>query len=275
MAYTKEYWENIIKDIRLGKLKPIGKGSFKKIYFKNDKVYTFEDVKENSGEIYKKLNEIQSMYILRPVAMYVCAETRYLELDYCKSDGNTTTGITTKLLENFTEEQFKINFIGLEDAVNQLHAVNVVALDIKPENMLINCGLNKDIVITDLDGSIVNNNGEEHLSPAFFYSFDFSEDKIENYKKNDLFALYITFIEMLNPGIEEVYGTSMFRFAMKSAFGIDAGLTNIVEDINQSNKIKYKALTKTYTDKLLSLRIGDKKETTKLDDKNNINKLKF
>lgn len=261
--HTKEQWEEIIKDIHLGKLNPIGEGSFKKIYRKGDKVYTFEDIKQNGGAIYEKFNKMDTTYVLTPLDMYECADRRYLELEYCKGDGDDETGNTMKLLEEFDEEELKVNFIGLEEAVKQLHALDVVALDIKPENMLIDCGSDKSIVLTDLDGAIVNKTGGEHLTPAFFYSFDLNEDKYENYKRNDLFALYITFIEVLNPGVEDVYGTSMFRFAMKSAFGIDAGLNTIVEDILGSDKIKYVELTKIYTEKLLQLKIGDLKESEK------------
>lgn len=261
--HTNEEWETIIKEIHLGKLKPVGEGSFKKIYKKENKVYTFEDIKQNGGAIYKKFNQMDTTYVLTPIDMYECADRRYLELEYCKGDGDDETGNTVKLLNDFNEEELKVNFIGIEEAVNQLHALDVVALDIKPRNMLIDCGSQKSIVLTDLDGAIVNKVGEEHLTPAFFYSFDFHPDKYENYKKNDLFALYITIIEILNPEVETTYGTSMFRFAMKSAFGIDAGLNTIVEDILSSSKIKYVELTKIYTDKLLDLKIGDLKEPEK------------
>ena len=206
---------------------------------------------------------MDTTYILTPLDTYDCADRRYLELEYCKGDANDETGLTVKLLSDFNEEELRVNFIGIEEAVKQLHALDVVALDIKPENMLVDCGSTKSIVLTDLDGAIVNKVGSEHLTPAFFYSFDLDQDKYENYKKNDLFALYITFIEILNPGVEDVYGSSMFRFAMKGAFGIDAGLNSIVEDILGSSKIKYLDLTKLYTDKLLQLKIGDLKEPEK------------
>ena len=264
MPLTKKEWENLVTDIHLGKINAIGEGSFKKIYMKNNKVYTFEDMKQNSGEIYKLLNQLDTSYILKPNDIFLCANKRYLEMEYCKGDANDETGITINLLKDMDEKQFQKNFIGLEDAVKKLHAVNVVALDVKPENMLINCGDSNSIVLTDLDGAIIDNKGDEHLTPDFFYSLNFSQDNIENYKKNDLFALYISFIEIMNPGIEEAYGTSMFRFAMKSALGIDAGLNSIVKNIKDSKKIKYKELTNTYTDKLLRLSDGGEKETDKL-----------
>ena len=196
---TDDRWKPIISNIANGIYAKIGGGSFKQVYLgENKKVYATEQVlSKNATYLFEKLKKISKRvekHVLIPDAYVERDGVRYWEMDYCQADLDNTTGDTDGILKTFTMEELLVNFVELEKAVSELHEAGITAMDINPANMLFICaGGDRSIQMTDLDGSIIDGIGEAHLT--LYYTFlKFEED----YKKQDLFALYTSFLQIID-----------------------------------------------------------------------------
>lgn len=195
-------WKSIITKIAKGEMDFIASGTFKAIYKdKTGKVYSKEKIrrrkKTNIYEILQVLqenNDLVRKHVLIPEEIFKKAGFKYTIMSYCEADLNNKTGNTTELLKGYTVEELRTNFSNLEDVVQTLHGNRISCMDIKPANMLFSCGEEKLIKLIDLDGSLVDGKGT--IAQTLNYNFlMFNED----FKKQDKFALYKSFIEILDP----------------------------------------------------------------------------
>lgn len=180
---------------------------FKNITYLKDKnqidIFTKQAFNQNSLDVWKKLNDLSDTSgILIPSKENIITVDDYIytKVTYCEANANLNTGLTEKtLMDQFrnlkddkTRLQFKLsiekNFRLLKDTINEIHKLGLEKLDIKPDNMLISCqDENKaNIVLTDLDGA----NTLTNFTLGYIW-FD------DNNKKNDLFALCISFLEII------------------------------------------------------------------------------
>ena len=193
-------WDDVILKIATDKYKNIGGGSYKTVYWDEDTntVYAREEVKsENAQKLFVKLKTLSTAaqkHVLIPSEFIERGGYRYWKMDFCEGDLDKPN--------TFTVEELSTNFEGLEKAVNELHNIGITAMDIKPANMLFNCHvglgkLDKSIQMTDLDGSLIDGKGDEHLT-MYYVFLQFQENDQFNYKKQDLFALYTTFLHIID-----------------------------------------------------------------------------
>ena len=128
----------------------IGTGSFSKVYLVKHKIcnkqYALKKInkklyynKYKSLETIKQKIEIQSKIyhknICRLVGVYENLRNYYLFLEYM-DNGNLQKAIDGKKIKN--EKQVYDYLIQIIDAINFLHENNIIYLDIKPKNILIN-----------------------------------------------------------------------------------------------------------------------------------------
>ena len=193
-------WGEVISNIATDSYKNIGGGSYKTVYQDEgtNTVYAREEVKsENAQKLFVKLNTLSTAaqkHVLIPSEFIERGGYRYWKMDFCEGDLDKSN--------TFTVEELSTNFEGLENAVNELHENGITAMDIKPANMLFNCHVGSDkvdksIQMTDLDGSLIDGKGDEHLT-LYYVFLQFQENGQFNYKKQDLFALYTTFLHIID-----------------------------------------------------------------------------
>ena len=182
-------------------------------------------------------------------------------MTYCEANANLNTGLTEKtLMDQFrnlkddkTRLQFKSsiekNFKLLKDTINEIHKLGLEKLDIKPDNMLISCqDENKaNIVLTDLDGA----NTLTNFTLGYIW-FD------DNNKKNDLFALCISFLEIIE---KNFFRKSVSSFlGNKSDFitycenrkvgmsGLKDMIIKELKDLLEMNQIKHASVMDIFAD---------------------------
>jgi serine/threonine protein kinase len=238
-------WVKVISKIATGKYKKVGGGSYKTVYQEStNTVYAREKVKsENAQKLFDRLETLSTAaqkHVLIPSEFIVMDGYRYWKMDFCEGDLDKPN--------TFTVEELSTNFEGLEKAVNELHTKGITAMDIKPANMLFNCHVGSDkvdksIQMTDLDGSLIDGEGKEHLT--LYYVFpQFQENGQFNYKNQDLFALYTTFLHIINEDLWQY-----------KPFMLSKSMTDWTGDVfNRMDKTeKYHGLVLKYLNKLNDL----------------------
>ena len=211
-------WDSIITKIAKGEMEFIASGTFKAIYKdKTGKVYSKEKIRRrkrtNIYEILKKLqgeNDLIRKHVLIPEEIYKKAGFKYTVMTYCEADLNNSTGNTTELLKGYTVQELEVNFNCLEQVLQILHENGISCMDIKPANMLFSCGSEKLIRLIDLDGALVNGKG----TPAQTLNYNFLMFN-EDFKKQDKFALYKSFIEILDSSLWTDYDIMKIGKTMK------------------------------------------------------------
>ena len=205
-------WNSVISRIAAGKLKRINNGSFKTIYLDTDeKVYAKEIARKNTQgtkviELLRALaakHDVIRQHILIPEDAYedIKAGYRYYVMPYCAADLDIKSGRTQSFLDKYPLDRLEKNFSALEQTVTLLHKNGLSCLDIKPANMLFVCKYDTtSIKLTDLDSSLIDGEGSHAQTPNYNY-FGF----IDNFKKQDLFALYKSIIEILNGRTVDVW----------------------------------------------------------------------
>jgi len=189
--------DDVIANIANGKCDKIGGGAFKEIYKIGDKAYATEIIRsKNATALYDRLKSISdrvSKHVLIPDNYVERNGIRYWEMDFCEADLNREDGNTADILQTFSIDELQQNFDELEETVDELHAAGITLMDIKPDNMLFMCGADRNIQLTDLDGSLIDGKGEPHQT--MYYTFlKFQED----YVKQDKFALIASFLDILD-----------------------------------------------------------------------------
>jgi serine/threonine protein kinase len=251
---TDDRWITIISNITNGIYQKIGHGSYKQVYMgENEKVYATESVvSDRATFLFDKLNKMSESikkHVLIPDAYVERNGVRYWEMDYCKADLDIATGDTDTFLQTFSIKELSTNFVELEKTVSVLHAGGITAMDIKPANMLFICANNdRSIQITDLDGSMFNNEGEPHLTLQYTY-LKFEED----YKKQDLFALYTSFLQIIDNNIWDYHPMQWYR-------SMEYWTGRVRSKLNEKENSK-NDLIKLYLNKLNALE-QEKKEQT-------------
>lgn len=209
---TDDHWQDVISNIANGIYPKIGGGSFKQVYLgPNKKVYATEQiVTKNPTYLFERLKDISKRvekHVLIPDAYVERDGVRYWEMDYCQADLDAETGDTDGILKTFTVAELLVNFVELEKTVEELHDAGITAMDIKPANMLFICAEgDRSIQMTDLDGSIIDGIGKVNLTLYFTY-LKFEED----YKKQDLFALYTSFLRIIDESLWEYSPMQWYR----------------------------------------------------------------
>tara|TARA_Y100000389_G_C17288914_1_gene426961 strand:- start:44 stop:829 length:786 start_codon:yes stop_codon:yes gene_type:complete len=202
-------WGTIITRIAAGKLKRINSGSFKTIYLDIDdeKVYAKEKARKKGTKVIELLRALANQYevirqhILIPEDAYEQAGYRYYVMPYCAADLDVESGRTRRYLGKYNLDRLEQNFSALEETVTMLHKNGLSCLDIKPANMLFVCKYDTaSIKLTDLDSSLIDGEGS-HAQTLNYNYFGFGED----FKKQDLFALYKSIIEILNGRTVDVW----------------------------------------------------------------------
>jgi len=208
-------WNSVISRIAAGKLKRINNGSFKTIYLDTDeKVYAKEAASKNTQgtKVLKLLRALAAKYpvirlhVLIPDEIHETKKYRYYVMPYCAADLDIKSGRTQSYLDKYPLDRLEKNFSALEETVTLLHKNGLSCLDIKPANMLFVCKYDTTkIKLTDLDSSLIDGEGSHAQTPNYNY-FGF----IDNLKKQDLFALYKSIIEILNGRTVDVWN---YKFA--------------------------------------------------------------
>ena len=206
-------WNSVITRIATGKMTRINSGSNKTIYLDPDdeKVYAKEVAsKYTQGtkvlELLRALaakHDVIRQHILIPEDAYEHIEAgyRYYVMPYCAADLDIKSGRTKRFLGKYTLDRLEQNFSALEQTVTLLHKNGLSCLDIKPANMLFVCKYDAtSIKLTDLDSSLIDGEGSHAQTPNYNYS-----GFIDNFKKQDLFALYKSIIEILNGRTVDVW----------------------------------------------------------------------
>ena len=211
-------WDSVISRIATGKLKRINSGSYKTIYLDSDdeKVYAKEKARKNTQgtkviELLRALAnqyEVIRQHILIPEDAYEQAGYRYYVMPYCAADLDVESGGTRRYLGKYNLKRLEQNFSALEETVTMLHKNGLSCLDIKPANMLFVCKYDTaSIKLTDLDSSLINKEG----SPAQTLNYNYLRFQ-EDFKKQDLFALYKSIIEILNGRTVDVWNYNFMEF---------------------------------------------------------------
>ena len=213
-------WNSVITRIATGKMTRINSGSNKTIYLDPDdeKVYAKEVAsKYTQGtkvlELLRALaakHDVIRQHILIPEDAYEHIEAgyRYYVMPYCAADLDVESGETRRFLGKYTLDRLEQNFSALEQTVTLLHKNGLSCLDIKPANMLFVCGKNDTFIkLTDLDSSLINKKG----SPAQTLNYNYLRFG-EDFKKQDLFALYKSIIEILNGRTVDVWNYKIMDF---------------------------------------------------------------
>lgn len=209
--------EGLIKDCKPGnnmELCKLGSGAFKEVYKytntvagkKTVTVFTKQPTNDYSIENWKKLEaaltEEEKKYLLLPDKILDGDKNIYAQFTYCQSDldGNfiQEQNLLTEsrnsrgmLAQTITE-----NFNKIEEVVKKLHLLKIDTLDIKPQNMLFKC-LNKPlIVLTDLDGL------------GYATTPDYTWWLLDPNENQDLFALYVSILEIIDPHFFSNLGTT-------------------------------------------------------------------
>lgn len=182
----------------------INEGSYKKVYknevvkngVKHIKVYTTQNFSDYYDPIktWKQLSDLDDhtkKYLLLPDTYLVKGNVIYAQFTYCESDMSTSMEIRNESLmlnnsstRSIFNQNLEENFLNLEKSVINIHNIGLSSLDIKPENMLFKCREKADIVLTDLDGA--------GFSQTIYFTWFGLDDK-----KQDLFALYVSFLLIL------------------------------------------------------------------------------
>ena len=210
-------WNSVITRIATGKLKRINNGSYKTIYLDTDdeKVYAKEKARKNTQgtkviELLRALAakyEVIRQHVLIPDEIYERAGYRYYVMPYCAADLDVESGRTRRYLGKYPLDRLEENFSALEQTVKLLHKNGLSCLDIKPMNMLFVCKYDTtSIKLTDLDSSLIDGEGSHAQTQNYNY-FGFGED----FKKQDLFALYKSIIEILNGRTVDVWNYKFFN----------------------------------------------------------------
>ena len=170
---------------------PDAGGASKLIYYYNTLVYSIDNYDKNKYNNYKGIKTFESEYILKPIELELTKDKKFIYAKWKKLEK-----VDHNWVKRQNESSIKENFIGLENAVKQLHDKNLVWLDIKPNNMMRDINT---IKLIDLDGAIdvtpKNNVTPKYsVTPKYILcSIKCSEDG----KIQDKYALYISFIELL------------------------------------------------------------------------------
>ena len=209
---TDDDWQTIISNIANGIYQRIGGGSFKQVYRGPDnKVYATEQIVTNNATfLFHRLKNIRKRvekHVLIPDRYVERDGTRYWEMDHCQADLDAATGKTGGILKTFTMAELLVNFVELEKTVSDLHDAGITAMDIKPANMLFICAEgDRSIQMTDLDGSRIDGMGKANLTLYFTYlKFE------ENYIKQDLFALYTSFLRIIDESLWDYVPLKWYR----------------------------------------------------------------
>lgn len=213
-------WNSVITRIATGKLKRINNGSFKTIYLDTDdeKVYAKEKARKNTQgtkvlELLRALaakHDVIRQHILIPEDAYEDKKAgyRYYVMPYCAADLDVDSGRTRRYLGKYNLKRLEQNFSALEETVTLLHRNGLSCLDIKPANMLFVCKYDMtSIKLTDLDSSLIDGEGS-HAQTLNYYYLRFGD----NFKKQDLFALYKSIIEILNGRTVDVWNYKPMLF---------------------------------------------------------------
>tara|TARA_Y100000389_G_C17463392_1_gene523499 strand:- start:3661 stop:4458 length:798 start_codon:yes stop_codon:yes gene_type:complete len=211
-------WNSVIPRIAAGNLTRINNGSFKTIYLDthDEKVYAKEKARKNTQgtkviELLRALaakHDVIRLHVLIPDEIYEKAGYRYYVMPYCAADLDVESGETRRFLGKYNLKRLEQNFSALEQTVTLLHKNGLSCLDIKPMNMLFVCGKNDtSIKLTDLDSSLINMKGRPAQTLNYNY-LRFGED----FKKQDLFALYKSIIEILNGRVVDVWNYKPMLF---------------------------------------------------------------
>jgi hypothetical protein len=160
------------------KTKPIGKGSFKKVYKLNYKEVISVEVNmqrndrrekteteftEKEKNHYKTIMETMhnlapedKKYLLLPTKYGYSEDkkTRVQILPYCKQNGGKCLDLIHFLEGKCTDDQSTImtDCVNILKTIHKLHQTNIVCMDIKPENTFISCPSKAFLSLGDTDG---------------------------------------------------------------------------------------------------------------------------
>lgn len=204
--------ESFIVDYSDGDIEPFTKGGFSKVFSYRNKIYIVQKYSKDIELIYDKLEQLgNKKHVLMPTERsYVLKdknnEDEELVLEFETCNGDLFLGQNDKSSENALKiirensDKYKEQFREIVQTVKSIHKMGIRTMDIKPANMLYCEG--SVIKMTDFGGSMYLQNGEwkgEGSGTLGYAAGSWESGKYLTPYQEDLFALYLSFIEILEP----------------------------------------------------------------------------
>ncbi len=203
--------ENFIDEYSSGDLNPFTRGSYSKVYKYENKIYIVQPYNEAVEMIYDKLELLDDKrHILLPTdTSYILEDTDskkeelVLEFEPCSGDlflDKMDKG-SEVALNNIRANLSKYDrqFEKMEDLVKSIHKLGIHTMDIKPRNILF-CE-NNIIKMTDFGGSKIYYRRKWEGAAAGTQGYvagNWDGTELDDYQE-DLFALYLSFVEIIEP----------------------------------------------------------------------------
>lgn len=203
--------DNFIDEYSGGYLKPFTRGSYSKVYKYDNKIYIVQPYNEAVEMIYNKLEMLDDKrHILLPTdTNYILEdidnkkEELVLEFEPCSGDlflDKMDKG-SEVALNNIRDNlpKYDSQFEKMEDLVKSIHKLGIHTMDIKPRNMLF---CEDDIIkMTDFGGSKIYHRRKWEGAGAGTQGYvagNWDGTQLDDYQE-DLFALYLSFVEIIEP----------------------------------------------------------------------------
>lgn len=194
-------------------LKELGRGSYGIVYlaYKNAKRYIIkqiqtEQLSKNELEILKKLRRNCQEDLLCYVEDFEKDEFTYIVTNVFEDSISLYDFIDKKMYINLTHTQLLRIMQKIAIAIHKLHALDILHLDIKPDNILINRNYNIQIIdygfSCDIDECLVGGTFQ-YASPEMIFALFTGEKDLDEeveYYKSDIFSLGLVFYVFMNNG---------------------------------------------------------------------------
>lgn len=203
--------DDFIDEYSSGDLKPFTRGSYSKVYKYDNKIYIVQPYNEAVEMIYNKLEMLDDKrHILLPTdTNYILEdidnekEELVLEFEPCSGDlfldkMDKGSEVALNSIRDHLSE-YDEQFQKMEALVKSIHKLGIRTMDIKPSNMLF-CE-NNIIKMTDFGGSKYYDGRQwkgKGAGTQGYVAGNWDGTQLDDYQE-DLFALYLSFVEIIEP----------------------------------------------------------------------------